>query len=120
MKISFVLSVLISIFLLIAGPIIYTTWTHGAVEFNYPLTTAFLVVLVVNTMWNTGCVALLATNNHVRFGIIDLCVTVAALIVAYFMANYFHSLQLIVYSMLVIDFPLIYYVNHKFKQLVTI
>lgn len=120
MKISFVLSVLISIFLLIAGPIIYTTWTHGAVQFNYPLTTAFLVVLIVNTMWNTGCVALLATNNHVRFGIIDLCVTVAALIVAYLMANYFHSLQLIVYSMLVIDFPLIYYVNHKFKQLVTI
>lgn len=120
MKASFVLSVLISIFLLMAGPFIYTTWTHGAVQFSYPLITAFLVVLVINTMWNTGCVALLATNNHVIFGIIDMCVTIMALIVAYFMAESFHSLPLVVYSMLVIDFPLIYYVNHKFKQLVTI
>lgn len=119
-KVSFVLAILISIFLLMFGPLIYTTWIHGAVQFSYPLITAFLVVLVVNTMWNTGCVALLATNNHVKFGIIDLCVTVAALIVAYFMADYFHSLQFVVYSMLVIDFPLIYYVNHKFKQLVTV
>lgn len=120
MKASFILSVLISIFLLIAGPFIYTIWTHGTVQFSYPLVTAFLVVLVVNTMWNTGCVALLATNNHVRFGIIDLCLTVTALIVAYFMAYSFHDLSLVVYSMLVIDFPLIYYVNRKFKQLVTI
>lgn len=119
MKASFILSVLISILLLIVGPFIYTTWTHGAVQFNYPLMTAFLIVLVINTMWNTGCVALLATNNHVKFGIIDLCVTVFALFVAYFMAYYYHSLTLVVYSMLVIDFPLIYYVNHKFKQLVT-
>lgn len=120
MKVSFVLAILISAFLLIAGPLIYTIWTHGAVQFSYPLITAFLVVLVVNTMWNTGCVALLATNNHVRFGIIDLCVTVAALTIAFFMADYFHSLQLVVYSMLVIDFPLIFYVNRKFKQLVTV
>lgn len=119
MKVSFVLSVLISIFLLIVGPFIYTIWTHGAVQFSYSLVIAFLVVLVVNTMWNTGCVALLATNNHVRFGIIDLCLTVMALIVAYFMAQSFHTLSLVVYSMLIIDFPLIYYVNHKFKQIVT-
>ena len=120
MKASLILSVLISTFLLIAGPFIYTIWTHGAVQFSYPLIPAFLVVLVVNTMWNTGCVALLATNNHVEFGIIDMCVTVMALIVAYFTAESFHSLPLVVYSMLVIDFPLIYYVNRKFKQLVTI
>ena len=120
MKASFVLSVLISIFLLIAGPFIYTTWTYGAVQFSYSLVLAFLVVLVVNTVWNTGCVALLATNNHVKFGIIDLCLTVIALIVAYFMAQSFHTLSFVVYSMLVIDFPLIYYVNRKFKQLVTI
>ena len=120
MKASLILSVLISTFLLIAGPFIYTIWTHGAGQFSYPLITAFLVVLVVNTMWNTGCVALLATNNHVEFGIIDMCVTVMALIVAYFTAESFHSLPLVVYSMLVIDFPLIYYVNRKFKQLVTI
>lgn len=120
MKTSFVLSVLISIFLLFAGPFIYTMWTHGTVQFSYQLMTAFLVVLVINTMWNTGGVALLATNNHVVFGIIDMCVTIMALIVAYFMTESFHSLPLMVYSMLVIDFPLIYYVNHKFKQLVTI
>lgn len=119
MKASFILSVLISLFLLIAGPFIYTTWTHGAVQFSYPLIMAFLVVLVINTMWNTGCVALLATNNHMKFGILDLWVTVIALSVAYFMAHYYHSLSLVVYSMLVIDFPLIYYVNRKFKQLVT-
>ena len=89
-------------------------------QFSYSLVVAFLVVLVVNTMWNTGCVALLATNNHVKFGIIDLCLTVIALIVAYFMAQSFHTLSFVVYSMLVIDFPLIYYVNRKFKQLVTI
>lgn len=120
MKASFILSVLISIFLLIAGPFIYTMWTHGALQFNYSLITAFLVVLVINTMWNTGSVALLATNNHVKFGIIDLCVTVLALFVAYLMAYYYHSLALVVYSMLVIDFPLIYYVNRKFKQIVMI
>ena len=120
MKVSFVLSVLISAFLMVAGPTIYTTWTHGAVQFNYPLIVAFLIVLIVNTMWNTGCVALLATNNHMRFGVIDMSVTILALGVAFLMAYHFHDLSLVVYSMLVIDFPLIYYVNSKFKQIVAL
>lgn len=104
--------------ILLFGPIIYKLWTHGEVPFNYSLMTAFLVVLMVNTLWNTGSVALLATNNHIQFGIINVTITIIALCVAIAFAKLTHSLPYIVYSSLLIDLVLTGYVQHKFKLII--
>lgn len=116
-KVSMFGAVLISIFLLIFGPVIYKIWTNGAVTFDYSLMIAFLIVLIVNTFWNTGSVVLLSTNNHIRFGMIDLGATILSFVTGYWIAYTFHSLSALVYCMLIIDLVLTFYVNLRFKKL---
>lgn len=116
---SMLTAALISVGLLIFGPFIYRIWTNGEVTFNYSLMIAFLIVLFVNTFWNTGCVALLSTNNHIKFGLINVSLTICSLIVAIICAHYTHSIVLIVYSSLIIDIVLTIYVHKRVKNLLT-
>lgn len=116
-KISIICGAMISILILLFGPYIYKIWTHGTVNFNFNLMLAFLIVLMVNTLWNSGSVALMATNRHIMFGIINVIVTIFSLLIAIIIAKYTHSLPDIVYSSLLIDIVLTWYVNHKFNAL---
>ena len=117
-RISFVLSLIISAVLLLVGPIIYNIWTSNMVHFSYSLMCSFLVVLIVNTLWNTGSVVLLSTNNHSQFGLLNIISTSVALVVAIILAKYTHSLSAVVYSTLVIDIILTGYVHKKFRRLI--
>lgn len=118
MKMSVVLALIISALLLTFGPIIYRFWTDNEVVFSYSLMCAFLIVLIINTLWNTGCVALLSTNNHTKFGIVDVTATILSLICAIIVAKLTHSLPAIVYSTLIIDLILTGYVHKNFKLLI--
>lgn len=88
------------------------------VHFSYSLMCSFLVVLIVNTLWNTGSVVLLSTNNHSQFGLLNIISTSVALVVAIILAKYTHSLSAVVYSTLVIDIILTGYVHKKFRRLI--
>lgn len=115
-RISVVGAIVISAGLLLLGPLIYTIWTHGAVHFNYSLMTAFLVVLIINTIWYSGHVALLSTNNHIELGILNVFATVTSLVAAIFVAKYIHSISMIVYCTLIIDIVMVFYVHKKFLR----
>ena len=116
-KVSVFGAVAISIGLLIFGPWIYSVWTHGQIPFNYSLMIAFLVVLIVNTFWNSGLIALIATNNHIEVGILDVTSAFLSIIVAIILARVTHNVATIVYSTLIIDVVLTFYVHRKFKKI---
>lgn len=116
-KVSVLGAIVISIGLLIFGPWVYSVWTHGQIPFNYSLMTAFLVVLVVNTFWNTGCIVLIATNNHIQLGLLYLLAAVLSLISAVIVARDTHNIALIVYCTLLVDVVLTLFVHKKFKSI---
>lgn len=91
---------IIAIGLLILGPYIYTIWTHNQVIFDYSLMVAFLINLFFNNLWLSSSVTLMATNKHLYLGIWFVLSAGLSLVIAYFIACYFNSLPLIVYSML--------------------
>lgn len=77
------LGVFLSIGLLILGPYVYEIWTQGTVSFNYPLTIAFLCVLLVENLWTTDSMCLMAINRHGKVGGIYVCCSLLALLFAY-------------------------------------
>lgn len=116
-KVSVFGAVAISIGLLIFGPWVYSVWTHGQIPFNYSLMIAFLVVLIVNNFWNSGLIALIATNNHIEVGILDVASAFLSIILAIILARVTHNVATIVYSTLIIDVVLTFYVHRKFKKI---
>ncbi len=99
-------ALLISIALLLFGKYIYQIWTNGDVPFDYVLMSAFLLVLLLNNLWSSSSVSLMATNKHSRIGVMYVCLAFSSLMLASCMGHYFHSLPLIELSLLLIHVPL--------------
>lgn len=102
---SFFMTLIISLILLFLGKYIYMFWTKGLIDFNFNLMLAFLIVLIANNFWYTSSVILMGTNNHQRLGIYYFVSSLLALIIARFLIV-FHSLPLIVLSLIIMDIVL--------------
>ncbi|NEU10257.1 oligosaccharide flippase family protein [Flavihumibacter sp. R14] len=102
-------AILISLMLLLFGRLLFTTWTHGKLEFNFGLLLSFLVVLVFRCIWNTSSVALMATNRHSTVGILFIVLAILSMGTAVISTHYYHSLILTVYCLLVIEIGLSIY-----------
>lgn len=76
-----------------------------------------MVELMCNVLWNTKSVALVSTNNHCQLGMLFVGGAILSLMVALPISSVFHSMSLITYCMLIMDVPLILYVNYKVKKL---
>ena len=100
LKITFVLSCLIGLTLIILGPYIYEIWTRGAVTFNYALMITYVLVLILESVWTSSSVTLMATNNHSKLGIVYVAASVLALGVALIISIYFQNLWLIAASLI--------------------
>ena len=85
---AFSVALILSLLLLTLGPTIYRIWTASAVTFSYPLMAAFLVTLLVNSLWYSGSVTLLATNLHLRFSLLNLLLTALYLLTAYLLSTH--------------------------------
>lgn len=116
-KSSIRIALLICVGLLLLGPFIYKIWTQDHVAFNYALMISFVVELVCNVLWNIKSVALVSTNNHIQLGLFFVGGAILSLIAAIPIAGTLHSMPAITYSLLIMDIPLIIYVNHKVNQL---
>lgn len=116
-KSSISIATLICIGLLLFGPFIYKIWTQGHVAFSYALMISFIVELMCNVFWNIKSVAFVSTNNHTQLGLLFVGGAILSLIAAIPIANTLHSMPAITYSLLIMDIPLIIYVNHKVEQL---
>lgn len=115
-KVAVLLSIVISVFLMTAGPIIYNIWTHGQIPFDRKLMLAFLVVLFIENLWSSSSVALLATNNHSSLGLFYVITSAISLTCATFIGNKY-SMPLIVLTMLLMQIPLCFYTLKKGLQL---
>lgn len=86
-KVTLIISICMGLGLLATGPFIYEIWTHGAVQFEYALMTSYIIVLIIESLWTSSSVTLMATNNHSTLGviyIISAAISIAlALVVAY-------------------------------------
>ncbi len=118
-KSSISIALLICVGLLLLGPFIYKIWTQDHVAFSYALMISFVVELMCNVLWNIKSVALVSTNNHTQLGLFFVGGAILSLIIAIPIADTLHSMPAITYSLLIMDIPLIIYVNHKVNQLLT-
>lgn len=116
-KISFIVAIVISIILLITGPFVYDIWTRGKVVFEYGLMIAFLIDLNLNTIWNSGCVALISTNNHIKLGFMFSVFALISLTLGVLVASTMHSLSITVLCLCVMEIALILFVKHQVPQL---
>lgn len=95
MKVTIVAAVCIGSALLLTGPFIYSIWTHGKVEFCYPLMLVYVLVNFVESLWTSSSVTLMATNNHMRLGLCYIVFTSLALSLAVVLGSLNMSLPII-------------------------
>lgn len=111
------IATLICLGLLLFGPSVYKIWTQGQITFSYALMIAFLIELMCNMLWNIKSVALVSTNNHMQLGFFFILTSLFSLFAAMLLAQAHFSMHMIVYSMLIIDLPLIFYVDYMIKKI---
>lgn len=116
-KSSICIATFICVGLLLFGPFIYEIWTQGHVAFSYTLMISFIVEMMCNVLWNIKSVALVSTNNHTQLGLLFVGGAIFSLIAAIPIANTLHSMSAITYTLLIMDIPLVVYVNYKVKKL---
>ncbi len=102
-------AIFISIFLMLFGKYIYNIWTQGDVQFDSALMFAFLLVLLMNNLWESSSVSLMATNKHTRIGIMYVVLAFVSLLLAMCLGYFLDTLPLMVLSLLLIHIPLSYY-----------
>lgn len=69
-SLSWVFSILCSLFIFAFGPFIFRIWTHGMVIFSYPLMSVFILAILLKVTWTASGITLMATNNHQKLGLI--------------------------------------------------
>ena len=116
-RISLIAAIAISVALLAAGPFVYEIWTRGKVVFEYGLMLAFLLDLNLNTIWNSGCVALISTNNHVKLGFMFSGFALVSLMLGILAASVTQSLVLTALSLCVMEIALIIFVRKQVPML---
>lgn len=116
-RISLIAAIAISVALLAAGPFVYEIWTRGKVVFEYGLMLAFLLDLNLNTIWNSGCVALISTNNHVKLGFMFSGFALVSLMLGILAASVTQSLVLTALSLCIMEIALIIFVRKQVPML---
>lgn len=95
LHISIAFSILVGVGLLVFGPFIYKIWTHGEIQFVYPLMMGFIIALIIESVWISSSVTVMATNNHTRLGISFIVVSALSLLLAILLMKIYPSLSLI-------------------------
>ena len=116
-KIAILGSVGVSIFLMLFGPFIYQFWTQHQVMFQYMLMAAYLLVIIMESLWTASSVALMATNNHSVLGVLYVGMTILSLLLAFVVAESGGELYQIVLTMLMIHTILAGYTIQKGLEL---
>lgn len=95
LHLSFVFSIIVGAGLLVFGPIIYKVWTCGEIPFVYPLMLGFIFALIIESIWISSSVTVMATNNHTRLGISFVAVSSICILFAILLMEMHPSLALI-------------------------
>ncbi len=79
----------IAVLLALGGSRILAVWTHGKIAMDMPTFALLLAAGVVNSLWSSSMMALLATNEHGRVALFYLIVTSVSLPVACLLMMHF-------------------------------
>lgn len=77
------LSVLSAVFIEIVGEPIYNIWTSNKINFDRLLVTIFLLITIVNSIWESSSIVMTATNRYTKLGIVYLSSTAISAIISY-------------------------------------
>lgn len=99
----------ISIFLLFFGPSIFNFWTQNNVVFDLGIMISFLLILNIENIWTSSSVCLMATNKHVKLGVIYVLFCILSLFCATILGKLNVNLVFIILSILIVHIPLSFY-----------
>ena len=102
-----VISLLSALVILPFGGFIFRIWTGGKVTFVMSLMAAFLLVIVIDNLWNAILAPLISTNRHRALGFIVLCLSMLVVGVALFASRSGRVIQWIVLSQLLVHIPML-------------
>lgn len=108
LHLSLVFSFIVGIGLLIFGPLVYRVWTHGEIPFVYPLMFGFIAALIIEGIWISSSVTVMATNNHTRLGVTFVTVSFMSLLISIFMMKLQPSLPLITIPLILLQVVMAY------------
>ena len=111
-KLSFWLSNLLILILLISSSFLVRLWTNDKVEIKYDLFIIMLVIIFANSFWYTSSVVHTATNQHQKMALLYFLGTSLSLLLATILLPVM-GLNGAAISLLIVDFIMIGYVLIK-------
>lgn len=115
---SLIFIIIAAIFLLTCGNFIYQIWTKNTVIFSFSLMLIYMISIFFNSIWETSGMALMATNQHTRLGILFICLSILAFLIAFSIAPLINSLIPIVFCILLVDVSLSVYSLQRSRKII--
>lgn len=100
---------LISIIIIIFGPLIFHLWTKGKVEFDYSLMLVFLIAIIFKMFWTASGVTLMATNQHKTMGSVYVIGAFISFACGYYLAYNEASLIIVALTIIIAHLCLDFY-----------
>jgi O-antigen/teichoic acid export membrane protein len=88
-QVSLLLAMPCSIALTVAGPRIFSIWTHGKLVMDNPTFYFLMLAVLLNSLWNASSSVPLAANKHHGLAVAYLVATAASLAIGYPLIQYF-------------------------------
>lgn len=99
MRAAMLIGIVIGASLIWLAPFIFDHWTKGNVAFDINIFIPLLIAVVINMLWGTSAIVLLAVNLHTRFTLWALCLSIFGLVACYVVAKIFGSLSMAAYGL---------------------
>lgn len=107
------LSIIISLFFLMAGPLIYKIWTSNKIEFHYILMLNLAFAMILNSIWEASGATLMSTNNHIGLGRVYILSSLLSISVGVISSKYLVSLNFTALSLCICDLFMSMYAVRK-------
>lgn len=107
---AIVLSLLSTAFILPFGSFIFNIWTGGKVPFVATLMSSFLLVIIIDNLWNAYLAPMISTNKHRSLGYLALLLSLIVILAAFFLSKMHGGLHWIVLSQLILHIPMLGFV----------
>lgn len=104
--ISVVTTLVIGIFLLLTGSVIYKYWTNNEIKFNFDLMVVFLSSIFIGNIWYSSSVVQMATNKHSSISFFFLVFSSLSLLTSNLILMFSPSIISIVMCLMILDLPM--------------
>lgn len=107
-------------FLMVFGGLIYEIWTRGQILFDSILMLCFALTILINTLWNSQSVTMLATNRHQHLGKLYLVGSICSLLLCLVVARLSVNIYLCALCLVVADIPLVGYARKESIKIINL